>query len=539
MTRRPLTLAVVLAVLAVVAVVALLRLADRSLAASRAELERQLSTAVGRSVHIGHVGLGWRGGLGIDLENVVVDDAPEFGTDPLLRAGNVGLTIALRPLLTDREVAFDVLVREPAIRLVRSPKGVWNYSGLGPVGTGPAPPVVTPGAGATPAAAPVAPPAGNAPFTVVLRQARIAGGTADIFDAAARPPRTRHVTQIDLTVNDVGTLAPTRFAFAAAVDAADPNVVLDGTAGPFFDRTRIPIAAAGWVGPFGTAAATVEKLRIAAAVLPDAIEIASFDATTLGGTVHASGRVPTDPTASIALATSFTTLDLARLMPLADPSFAGRVTGTVDGTADLRFRADSLAQLRQTLTGPAELHVRNAELHEFNMATVVVDGVSGVPGLGNLVSAATRSKYAHLFATTRTRIPRAETALHLANEAVDVQGFLVSAEDFSLQATGTVGFDLIAALAGVLSLSAPVSADIAADVRVAGLLRNESGEMSLPWTLRGKLGQAVPQVETAAIARLVGRGLERDVGSDVVAPVVRQLDRAGPVGQALKGLFGR
>ena len=539
MKRRLLVAAAVLAMLALFAAVALVRLANRSLAGSRQQFESQLTARLGRPVHVGRVGVGWRGGLGIDLDDVVVDESAAPGASPIVRAASVGLTVAFWPLFTDRELAFDVTVRQPEFQFVRSTSGVWNYAGLGRPDAG-APPAkaqvpATPPAPPTPGAAS----APGAAIAVVLREARIVAGSAEIRDLAATPPRNHRLTEIDVTVQDVGTLAPTRFSVAAAIDAATRNLSLDGTAGPFFDAARIPVDVRGRIGPLGAQGLTIDDLRGKATWTPAAVEIDTLDGRTFGGTVHASGTVPIDSRTPIALTTTFTALDLARLAPLADPALSGRLSGAVDGHADLHFRADSVRTLRASVTGSAELHARDAVLHRFNIATEVVDDISDVPGLGDLVSARTRSKYTHLFNTSATRVSRADTTMRVADESVTLDHCTVSAPQFSLDATGTVTFDLIADLSGVLSLSAPVSADIANDVKLAAVLRDENGEMSLPWTLRGRLGQALPQAETAAIARLVARGVGRNAPADVLNPVVRGLDRAGPIGQALKGLLGR
>jgi hypothetical protein len=89
-----------------------------------------ISRAVGRPVDIGSVQIQMLPRPGFDIENLVVYDDPEFGAEPILRAGEVTAALRLTSLLRGRLEIARLGLTEPSLNLVHNPNGRWNLEAL-------------------------------------------------------------------------------------------------------------------------------------------------------------------------------------------------------------------------------------------------------------------------------------------------------------------------------------------------------------------------------------------------------------------------
>ena len=89
-----------------------------------------MSASLGRKVHLDRVSLHVLPVPGFTLENLVVSEDPGFGSEPVIRANTVEVT--LRPSsLWRRQVEFSsIKFVEPSLNLVRNAKGEWNVQSL-------------------------------------------------------------------------------------------------------------------------------------------------------------------------------------------------------------------------------------------------------------------------------------------------------------------------------------------------------------------------------------------------------------------------
>jgi len=96
----------------------------------RLRISSSLASALGRPVEIGSVHLRLLPRPGFDLENLVVYDAPAFGSEPLLRAPEVTAVLRLTSLARGRIEIARLDLTEPSLNLVRSDGGRWNLEVL-------------------------------------------------------------------------------------------------------------------------------------------------------------------------------------------------------------------------------------------------------------------------------------------------------------------------------------------------------------------------------------------------------------------------
>lgn len=99
--------------------------------AFRPELEKRLSVALNRQVHVGKLEASILSG-GAAAENLSIADDPAFNQGPFLQASSLKVGMRLLPLIFSRELRVtSITVEKPEIVLLRNAAGKWNYSSLG------------------------------------------------------------------------------------------------------------------------------------------------------------------------------------------------------------------------------------------------------------------------------------------------------------------------------------------------------------------------------------------------------------------------
>jgi AsmA protein len=94
-------------------------------------LETELTTALGREVHMGSVRLAILSG-GVTVDNVSICDDPAFSRSPFLKAKQLTVGVALLPLMFSKRLDVrSFTATEPEVSLLRAPSGAWNFSSLG------------------------------------------------------------------------------------------------------------------------------------------------------------------------------------------------------------------------------------------------------------------------------------------------------------------------------------------------------------------------------------------------------------------------
>ncbi|HEY1273208.1 MAG TPA: AsmA family protein, partial [Terriglobales bacterium] len=96
----------------------------------RRRISRSIELASGRRVEIGWVKARILPQPGFDLENFVVYDDAQYGSEPMLRAPEVTATLRLRSLLRGRFEIGRLSLKEPSFNLVRGENGHWNLEEL-------------------------------------------------------------------------------------------------------------------------------------------------------------------------------------------------------------------------------------------------------------------------------------------------------------------------------------------------------------------------------------------------------------------------
>jgi hypothetical protein len=89
-----------------------------------------ISDSLGRPVHLDKVTLNLLPLPGFTLENFVVDEDPAFGSEPVIRANSVRVTLRLSSLWSRRIEFSTISLDAPSVNLVHTAAGKWNLESI-------------------------------------------------------------------------------------------------------------------------------------------------------------------------------------------------------------------------------------------------------------------------------------------------------------------------------------------------------------------------------------------------------------------------
>jgi len=179
----------------------------------RPQFESKLTNALGRDVKVGDLKLSLLSGS-LAVNDISIADNPEFSSSPFVTAKSLKVGVELKPLIFSKEVRVTgISLEQPAINLIRSASGKWNFSDLG----GKESPEKA-GAGTT-----------NISGTdILVKKLEITEGRVTNVEGRKKPVVYENV---NLTVSNLSFTTAFPFALSASLPGGG-RLKLDGEAGP-------------------------------------------------------------------------------------------------------------------------------------------------------------------------------------------------------------------------------------------------------------------------------------------------------------------
>src|SRR6476646_6448741 len=195
----------------------------------RPDLEKKLSAALNRQVHIGKLDASLLSG-GASASDITIADDPAFNKDAFLKASSVKVGVQLMPLIFSKQLKVTSLtIQKPHITLLKNAAGKWNYSTLG----------------ATASAQKTTPePSGKAP-EVSVDKFEIAGGTVRVSHSSGHSAGKESVYQnVNLVAHNISATSAMPFTLSAGLPAGG-TLNVEGQAGPLnpTDSAKSPLDA--------------------------------------------------------------------------------------------------------------------------------------------------------------------------------------------------------------------------------------------------------------------------------------------------------
>ena len=524
-------------------------------------LETDLTTALGRKVQIGNIGLSILSG-GVTVDNVVIADDPAFSNTPFLQAKQLTAGVALMPLIFSKKLEVSSFtVTDPQVSLLRSPSGTWNFSSMGTTGAKKAE------SQSQPAASPQ--PASTQQTNISVAKLKISNGTIVVGTAGAHG-KTQTYKSVELEASDLSYSSQFPFTFSAKTPG-DGTVKVDGKAGPIdatdasltplnakLDVGHLDLGSTGFVDPAAGVAGIVDfngalisdghqmtskgavkanKIKLVPAGSPSRVPV-TIDYTTaydlkketgsltqgdvhIGQALaHLTGTYDTAGAATVLqmklAGTGMPVADLEGVLPAAGvnlPSGASLKSGGMDVNLGISGPVDKLV-----ITGPVNLS--NGDLAGFNLKQKL-GALSSFAGLGGNSGGGNDTQIQKLSANVR----------------VDPSGTKADNVDLIVPSIGTVTGNATVSAENKLSgkMMAKLAAGSVAGAMTGALSSFTGGGSSngggIPFTLSGTTSTPIFLPDLSGMAKGLGKTGTGAAGGAAGAA-------SGAAG-ALGGLFGK
>ena len=243
-------------------------------------------------------------------------------------------------------------------------------------------------------------------------------------------------------------------------------------------------------------------------------------------------------------------MDVKSLLASQSPGAEKRIEGRLDADLALAGAGKNWDVIKKQLRGDGRVDVHDGVIRDVNIADQVLQSVTGIGGLSNLISPRVRAKHPALFSTTDTKFDKLGGTVRIADGVARSDDLTLAARDYSMLGKGTYSLDNQLDFTATLVASRELSDDVISDVREAKYIADDQGKIEIPFRLTGELPHVKPRPDADFIARalsraVVGKGLERIFGKDKPLPpgVTPTPDRKHPerdlLKKGLEGLFGR
>ncbi len=236
--------------------------------------------------------------------------------------------------------------------------------------------------------------------------------------------------------------------------------------------------------------------------------IESFQLQTLNGSLQGQGRYDMRKTPpDFTVTAQARRIDVSEFFRPASGSGATHIRGQANLDLKLNGTGNQWTDFQQTLTGQGQADVQKGALLDVNIAEGALTGLTGVPGISQLISPNIRGKYPAIFTTQNSEFGELKGSLNIREGKVHLDNLLMAASEWVVRGNGWVTLDQRLNLRGQLLLSPQLSADLISSTKVLKFLADRQGRVEIPFTLSGTLPSVTPKPDLEYVARLVQRGL--------------------------------
>jgi AsmA protein len=194
----------------------------------RPDLEKKISAALNRTVHIGKIDASLLSG-GATASDITIEDDPAFNKGPFLKASSVKVGVQLMPLIFSKQLKVTSLtVQKPDITLLKNAAGKWNYSTIGATQQKASPE-----------------PSGKSAPDVSVDKFEITDGTVRVGHSSGHSAGKESVYQnVNLVAHNISAHSAMPFTLSAAMPGGG-KMELEGQAGPLnpADSAKSPLDA--------------------------------------------------------------------------------------------------------------------------------------------------------------------------------------------------------------------------------------------------------------------------------------------------------
>jgi len=536
--------------------------------------------------------LSLNGGLGLQLKGLTISDDPAFGKDNFFTLPQANVSVDVLTFIKERRIAVsEVTFNAPKIVIIRDRDGKINAQTIG----------VKPSS--SPAAATPVPPAASAPALppIIVKSFKVEDATIIFTDKTFTPPLDCAVEHIDLTIKDFSLDKPFDIALSLALFADKANIQASSkvalnlakqeaklsdtkstidlglfsmsklAALPMVKKEQLPETLSGKIeiaitpltaGPQGLsnlsaqirlANASVKTAQLAQAVssintvlnLTDKdLTIESFTAGLGKGTISVKGAVKDYPAAkNVEFELAVKDLELSEALEQSKAQIK------VAGPLNFNFKAQGSASDLKSIKGDGTLEIKPATLKGLNILKSVLDKITFIPGLSDMVINSLGSdKYSQGLKSPDTQINRVALTIKLEQAVANIDPVIIEADMFNFNGKAVAGFDQSYDVDGTVTIAQDLSAQMAKGVKEMSYLFDDKNCIAIPVDVKGK-GSEKPEIKVSETTTKLLKNAAINKGAEVLGNMLNKYvggsdassgdSNSSGTGDAIKGLLGK
>ena len=322
-------------------------------------------------------------------------------------------------------------------------------------------------------------------------------------------------SRIDVDVLEPGSSAPALRGSVVVENgevatAADPGDRLRGVAakidlpGTGFDASGSLDISSGEVR-----AIEFERFTTNFAVTGEVATFTDLTVQLLGGSYGAEGgyAFPGGETPSFELRQTLDALDVGALLASQSEEGESLMTGRLSGRLDLGGAGNDGDEWRQSLRGSGEVAVADGVLARVNLPDLLLESLTGVRGLTDLLSDDIREKYADLLEAKDTPFDDMSATLQIEGGRATTKDAVITARDYSLRGAGSIESSAEVDFTATFVASKALTEDFVHSVRETKYLTDDDGRIDIPARIVGQLPDVRIEPDPAYVSRVLARGV--------------------------------
>jgi uncharacterized protein involved in outer membrane biogenesis len=253
-----------------------------------------------------------------------------------------------------------------------------------------------------------------------------------------------------------------------------------------------------------------KSLDAALSLADKVANIRSLRVNALSGAVQVDGQYSfKDPTPSFAVTSKVQGVDVKELYTALDAKAEQDIRGRLNADMKLSGNGKTWEEIKPNLHGQGEAEVLQGTVYNFNIAESALTGITGIPGLTNIINPSLRKKYPETFTAKDTEFKELKAQVDVADSRMNIKNLRMAAAEFVVLGNGWADFNRRVDIRATMSFSQRLSSDLSQSTREIKYLLNNQGQLEIPFALTGKMPNVKPKPDSRFLGQLVQRGFMR------------------------------
>ncbi|MGH8544565.1 MAG: AsmA-like C-terminal region-containing protein [Gammaproteobacteria bacterium] len=252
-------------------------------------------------------------------------------------------------------------------------------------------------------------------------------------------------------------------------------------------------------------------LRADIALSPAGLTFKNLWAQMLDGRLQSDGQWAEDAAngPQLEFSSRIDAVQMRALLAQVFPALKDRVEGQLNGQGQFQVNSMDSAGMKEALKGFGEVSVKQGVLKDFNLIGQLL-----LKGSGATVSAASTARLSRGFAALASRPDTLFESLTadftIDQKRVFSENLVITTPDYTITATGWIGFDRSTKWNGSLVLSERLTQEAQRDYRIIRYLLDRRGRLAISFRVDGKIPKVDVRLENRALAQALRSGASQE-----------------------------